>query len=233
MSVAIERERVDSLRRLALILSLALFAKVFLSIVYEYRNYFPANFDSNFLFGRREYFFGTYGVAFYAHIVGGPIAILLGAFLVFSGVRSRFRGLHRVLGRIQIAIVLLLVVPGGLVMAARASAGPIAGAGFAGLGVATAVTAAMTLHSARSRRFVAHRRWAIRFFILLCSPLLLRIMSGAMISFQYDSDVTYRWIAWLSWLLPLAVHEAWLRGSFAGVFGMQKRFIQNPIGSPR
>ena len=63
------------------------------------------------------------------------------------------------------------------------------------------------IFQARRGNIAAHQRWATRCFILLISPLLLRIMSGAAVVFQLDSHWTYPVNAWLSWLVPLTVHE--------------------------
>lgn len=190
-----------------------LLAKVLLAILWEYRWYFPADFDASFLSGRRYTFDGVYRVAFYTHIISGPVALLLGLFLILSGPRVRFSRLHRVVGRVLAAIVLVIVVPSGLVMASEAYAGPIAGWGFASLSIATGVSIAAAAYFARKRQLALHQRWAGRCFILLCSPLLLRVISGAVIAMQLESDWSYRFNAWASWLLPLAVFEVWWRRS--------------------
>ena len=97
--MAIVRDHRSSrlLSKIASLLAVCLFAKVFVSILYEYRWYFPADFvRSDFLLDRQDYFYGSYSIAFYTHIVSGPIAVLIGAFLISSGSRKRFRRLHRV-----------------------------------------------------------------------------------------------------------------------------------------
>jgi uncharacterized membrane protein len=188
-----------------------LFLKLLISILYEYRNYFPANFDSAFLTGRQSLFVGSYRVAFYVHLISGPLAVVLGCCMMLSGGRSNYRQFHRLAGRLLILIVMLAVAPSGLVMALWAHAGPIAAVGFGLLSLGTALTAFTTIAQARARQFRSHQRWATRCFILLCSPLLLRLVSGALMVLQWDSEWTYRLNAWLSWLIPLAVYEVWWR----------------------
>ena len=185
----------------------ALFAKVLVSIVSEYRSYFPADFDSAFLTGRASYFFGTYGAAFYTHIISGPIAIVIGFVLMMIGRWPRWAKTHRLLGRLQMLIVIGVLVPSGLVMSTHAYSGPIAGWGFALHSLAIGGCAVMAICTALSRNFTAHRQWATRCFLLLCAPLLLRIVSGATIVTQFESHLTYRLSAWLSWLAPLLVYE--------------------------
>ncbi len=203
--------RTSRLRTIAACVVAVLFVKVLLAILYEYRWYFPADFDSSsFLIGRRDTFFGLYRTAFYAHIISGPVAIVVGAWLMLSGGRLRFSKLHRWAGRTQILIVLAVVVPSGFVMGLQATAGPIAAYGFATLSIATAVSAAAAVYFALARKFQSHQRWAGRCFVLLCSPLLLRLISGALIVLQLESDWFYRLNAWISWLIPLMIYEAYL-----------------------
>lgn len=190
-----------------------LFAKVFLSILDQYRWYFPANFESDFLSLRRDSFHGLYRVAFYAHIISAPIALLTGLFLIVSGEVGRFRKIHRWAGRLLAVAVLGFVSPSGLIMAAYAPAGPIAGAGLATLAIGTAGCLFMAVRHARQRRFRNHQRWATRCFILLCSPLLLRLITGFVIVMQLDPDANDRINPWISWLVPLACYEIWWRNA--------------------
>lgn len=201
----------NRLRSIALAALSLLFAKVFLSILNQYRFYFPADFESDFLSLRREIFHGLYRAAFYVHIVSAPAAVLAGLFLVVSGHEMRFRKMHRRAGGMLAAIVLAFVTPSGLIMAVYAPAGHFAGAGLATLAISTAACLIMTIRRARQRQFRIHRRWALRCFILLCSPLLLRLITGFVIVTQIDPDLADRLNPWLSWLIPLASFETWWR----------------------
>ena len=198
--------------RLLIVAASLLFVKTFVAILVEYRWYFPPDFEASaFLTGRRESFRGIYPAAFYTHLVSGPLALVFGVMLMLTGGRPRFRTLHRLAGRGQMLLVLLAVVPSGLVMAAEAYSGPIAGCGFAALSLATGACALAAIWHARARCFASHRLWASRCFVLLGSPLLLRIVAGATIVTGIESEWTYRLNAWLSWLVPLAIFEAWRR----------------------
>lgn len=200
--------RLVTLRRVIAIAAITLFFRVLIALLAEYRWYFPADFEhSAFLTGRRETFVGSYAAAFYVHILSGPPAILLAFFMMISGGQKWLRPWHRVAGRLLAAIVLGLLVPSGLVMARRAFAGPIAGAGLAALSITTAVCVLVAAYFATKKNFPSHRRWAIRGFILLTSPLVLRLASGVAIAAGWESEWFYRFNAWLSWLLPLVVYE--------------------------
>jgi|SRR5579872_2107860 len=199
--------RASAVQRVLIFLASLLILKVTGSVVLNYREYIPPNFQSEFLFGREPYFWGSYHWAFYTHIAAGPISLVLGMILISERFRLNFPKWHRSLGRVQAMIVLLLVAPSGLLMAYRATAGPVAALGFAALAVATGSSIVLGWNLAVKRRFTEHRRWMSRCFLLLCSTVVLRLIAGL----ATVMDVQGAWVepsaAWASWLLPLAVFE--------------------------
>ena len=184
-----------------------LILKVTLTIVMNYRDYLPPNFNSDFLVGRDSYFFGAYQWAFYTHIVAGPLTLILGMFLLSDRVRRQLPQWHRRVGRIQVALVLLMVTPSGVWMAMHAATGTIAGVGFASLAVATGACVWFGWRSAVRRKFAQHRRWMTRCYILLCSAVVLRLTAGFFIVADIEGDWTYPMTAWTSWLIPLLAFE--------------------------
>ncbi len=197
-------------RKLVSVLVLALWllgVKTLLAILVSYRNYFPPDFASDFLRGREAAFQGIYREAFYLHILSGPVALLLGSLLLSRSFRSRFPRLHRALGRAQIAVILLMVVPSGLWMAGYAESGTVAGLGFGFLAVATGGCTALGWKAAIVRRFDVHQRWMTRCFVLLCSAITLRLIGGLGTIVGWESPWFYALAAWVSWLIPLACWE--------------------------
>jgi hypothetical protein len=194
-------------RRILSVVAALLILKVTGSVLLNYRDYIPPNFDSGFLRGREAYFAGSYHWVFYAHIVSGPLALILGLVLLSEYVRQWFPRWHRVLGRLQVLGVLLFVAPSGLWMAFHAEAGPIAACGFATLAIATAICTAMGWRSAVKRRFAEHRRWMWRSFLLLSSAVVLRMLGGL----ATVTGVGALWIdqvtPWASWLVPIVVFD--------------------------
>lgn len=194
------------LRVLTLVAGL-LVLKVTTEVIVGYRNYFPPNFDSDFLTGRQSYFFGRYQWAFYIHIATGPCSILLGMILISERFRLRFPKWHRFLGKIQVFSILFLVTPSGLWMANYAASGPIGGLGLATLAILTASCVTLGWRAAVQRRFADHRRWMWRCFLLLCSAVVLRVVGG----FATVTGIQALWFDplanWISWLVPLTVFE--------------------------
>jgi small-conductance mechanosensitive channel len=172
-----------------------------------YRDYFPPDFAADFLRGREAYFFGAYQWAFYAHVVSGPVTLLLGLILVSEHFRARFPAAHRFLGKTQAAIVLCLLVPSGLWMARHAETGALAGMGFALLAIVTGTSVLLGWRSAVKRNFAEHRRWMWRCYLLLCSAVVLRLIGGLATVTDAGGNWIYPLAAWASWLVPLAAFE--------------------------
>ena len=199
--------RTANLRRALSILAGVLILKVTLSVVWGYRDYLPPNFKSDFLVGRESYFFGAYQWAFYTHIAAGPLTLIFGLVLISDRFRIRFPKWHRSLGKIQVALVLLLLVPSGLWMARYAATGTVAGIGLAVLAILTGLCILLGWRSAVRRRFVEHRRWMWRCFVLLCSAVVLRLIGGFVTVTNVGSDWSYPLATWVSWIIPLVAFE--------------------------
>src|SRR5258705_1835494 len=90
------------LNRLLLGVVVLLILKVTANVLVGYRDYFPANFNSDFLLGRESYFFGAYRWAFYTHLISGPISLVVGTILISETFRRSFPRWHRRLGRLQV-----------------------------------------------------------------------------------------------------------------------------------
>ena len=140
-------------------LAVVLILRVLIAIVSNYPDYFPPNFNSLFLQGREATFRGTYAAAFYVHIFSAPFVLFNGLILLSEYVRRRHGGWHRWLGRVQVVVLLLFVLPSGAVMSRHAFGGWPAGMSFLVLSAATAICAIIGVVHARHRRYDRHRRW--------------------------------------------------------------------------
>jgi hypothetical protein len=205
------------LARAFAILTALLVCKVTLSAVIGYRNYLPPDFETDFLLGREAYFWGAYAWAFYVHLVAGPVALLLGTLLVSDRFRSLTPLWHRRLGRVQAAVVLLLLVPSSLWMARHAATGTIAAWGLGSLAVATAMCITLGVWAAIRRRLAEHRRWMWRTYMLLVSAVVIRLIGGLATVAQFDALWLYPLSCWISWLAPLCVLEIVRTLNVAGV----------------
>lgn len=213
-----------ALRRWLAILSCIVVVRVLGGILSNYGLYLPTpDFHADFLVGREETFFhGGYRLAFLAHILAGPPALVLAPILASPPLRHRAPEWHARLGRIEAALVGLILAPSGLVMALQplpwlpAEERFVAGLGFATLAVATGVAVACGFAAARQRRFADHGRWMARVVALLLSAVVLRVMGGLASVLAPDLPWTYPASAWGSWILPLLAVERFLRRTHTG-----------------
>jgi hypothetical protein len=95
-----------------------------------------------------------------------------------------------------------------VVMSRHAFGGWRAGLSFLALSAATAGCAVIGVLYARRRRYERHRRWMLRCYVLICSAVTLRLISGVAGLVGVPSpEGAYIVAAWSSWLLPLAAFE--------------------------
>lgn len=189
-------------------LAVVLILRVLFTILANYPDYFPPNFDSLFLQGREATFTGAYRAAFYVHIFSGPVVLLNGLILLSEYMRRRHAGWHRRLGWVQVFVLLFCALPSGVVMAMQAFGGWPAGLSFLLLSAATASCAIIGVIHAIGRRYDRHRRWMLRSYVLICSAVALRLLSGMAGLVEVASpERAYIFAAWGSWLLPLAAYE--------------------------
>ena len=195
------------LRVLFRLSALLVMVKVTVSVILNNRQYFPPDFESEFLQGREHYFYGIYQYAFYSHVLSGPLSLLLGVILISNRIRRRWPKAHRWVGRFQVAIVTLIVAPGGFLMALRADGGNVAVVGFSVLAILTAATALIGYRRAKQRRYSSHEQWMMRCFLLLTSAVVLRLIAGASIVTEFENKWVYPVSAWVSWLIPVSIYE--------------------------
>jgi hypothetical protein len=186
-------------------LAVVLILRVLAVILANYPDYFPPNFNSLFLQGRETMFSGAYFAAFYVHILSAPLVLFNGLILLSEYVRRRHGGWHRWLGRVQVVVLLLFVLPSSVVMSRHAFGGWPSGLSFLLLSAATASCAIVGVVHACRRCYEQHRRWMLRSYVLICSAVALRLISGTAGLVGVPSpEHAYIYAAWSSWLFPLA-----------------------------
>ena len=93
-------------------------------------------------------------------------------------------------------------------MSRHAFGGWPAGLSFLVLSAATAGCAVAGVVHARRHRYDRHRRWMLRSYVLICSAVALRLISGAAGLVGVPSpERAYIVAAWSSWLFPLGAYE--------------------------
>ena len=148
-------------------------------------------------------------LALIAHLTGGPLALLLAPFQLWSGLRARRPGVHRALGRIY-GLAILIGSLGSLALVPAFTGSSFAAAGFVALALLWLATTALGIRAARARDFVRHRRWMLRSVALTFAAVTLRVMMAPLMAAGWSVNETYQVTAWGCWLVNLAVIEALL-----------------------
>jgi hypothetical protein len=151
------------------------------------------------------------------HIFASALALLLGPFQFSATLRARAPQLHRWMGRVYLGGGVLVGGAAGLAMSQFAAGGWVAKLGFAGLAVAWLFTGYRAYSTARSRDFVAHRRWMIRNFALAFAAVTLRLYLPPALILQAPFEIAYPVIAWLCWVPNLLVAQWLLRAPAPGI----------------
>lgn len=154
-------------------------------------------------------------IAVSAHLIGGGIALIAGAFQLNAGLRARIIVAHRWLGRVY---VLAVVVAGmaGLALALQAFGGLIAHTGFGSLAVCWLAATLNAYRLVRQGNIAGHRSWMIRSYALTLAAVTLRLYLPLSQMADLSMTVAYPAIAWLCWV-PNALIAEWIVRSMRSV----------------
>ena len=158
--------------------------------------------------------------AFYVHVVGGGLALVLGPLQFWRGLRTRHPIVHRWIGRTYLVAVGAAAFA-GLALAPVNQAGLVGLFGFGALGVLWLLTGWRGYRAIRARDVASHRAWMMRNFALTYAAVMLRIWLPLLIVSQiplagpggFDAGAAfanaYAVVPFLCWLPNLVVAE-WL-----------------------
>jgi uncharacterized membrane protein len=160
------------------------------------------------------------------HLLFAAVVVLGGLVQLLPQVRTHAPRLHRWNGRVYATAALATAI-GGMVMTwTRGAPGALIQDIAINLNALLVIAfAAMAVRHARARRFDAHRRWALRLFLAVSGVWFFRLMLPLWIVANqgpagFDAETfsgpALTAIAFLSYLLPLAVLELYLRAQRAG-----------------
>ncbi|WP_127791786.1 DUF2306 domain-containing protein [Agromyces sp. LHK192] len=155
--------------------------------------------------------------AFYTHVVAGGLALVLGPFQFWRGLRDRRPAVHRWIGRTYLASVGVGGVA-GIVIAPSSEAGLVGMFGFGALGVLWLLSGWRAYAAIRHRDVANHQAWMIRNFALTYSAVMLRVWLPLLLvvqspfgPFDYDAAFAnaYAAVPFLCWVPNVVVAE-WL-----------------------
>ena len=147
------------------------------------------------------------------HVGTGIVALLTGPVQLWLGITDRRPALHRKLGTIYLAAVLVSSIA-AYYLALNTELGMVFGSGLAGLATAWLVTSGFAFLAIKRQLFDQHKEWMIRSYVVTTGFLTFRVLfllleRVAPVGTQLDHLGI---AAWFCWSIPLLVTEAWLQG---------------------
>jgi hypothetical protein len=171
---------------------------------------------------------------FALHAATGSLALACGAVQLRllrrtpSGRMPRRLRAHRLLGRIYVCAALITGLA-GLLVAARFDVGMTAKAAFAVEAVAWLVVTTLGFGAARRRDLPAHRAWMVRSYALALFFVTFTVVQPAVAAFGLSRTTVYAGAVLVTVGLNLAVAEAVLRASGAGVLAGGRAARLSPV----
>ena len=173
----------------------------------------------------------TTGNMFFAvHVLMAAVITFGGLVQLVPAIRTRWPALHRWNGRLYLVSALTLALGGLWMTWGRGTWLALGGAiGITLDALLIIAFAVLAWRAARTRRFVEHRRWAIRLFAVASAVWFMRVgymawgltTGGAGIGKAMDGPFDL-FLAIANSLLPLAVAEIYLRASAHGTPAARK-----------
>ncbi|WP_238394659.1 DUF2306 domain-containing protein [Pseudoxanthomonas wuyuanensis] len=143
----------------------------------------------------------------WTHLAGGALTIFLGPLQFLTRWPRAYPRLHRWMGRIYM-IGMLIACAGAIGLIATSPAPFEIRSAFAATALAWLTTALTALIAIRRGRVWPHRRWMIRNYLVTLSPITFRLLLQAQLAMGLaPSPTMIATLLWLSWLLPLLIHE--------------------------
>jgi len=146
-----------------------------------------------------------------AHLSGGMVALAAGLIQIWLGLTHRTGGLHRTLGKIYAASIVVASL-GGFYLVFTITGPPAYRTGLLFLNLAWLITTGMALFSILTRRIQQHREWMLRSYIVTFAFVTYRL--GENILRQWftvpevpDADDIAVMMAWACWAVPLLFAE--------------------------
>ena len=154
-------------------------------------------------------------LAFAGHVLMAMIIVFGGTLQLIPQIRKHAPWFHRWNGRVFLIAAILASLAGLWIDVTREIAVEGLASNFAISfnGVIVLVLAGLAWRAAAARNIASHRRWALRAFVVINGVFFLRLMVfGYIVLAQAPpSDLLFDVLTYLSYLLPLALVELYLR----------------------
>jgi uncharacterized membrane protein len=171
--------------------------------------YIPAGTDTAFLGIKQEYTnIPFYLTAFYIHVFTAILALPAGFTQFSKTLLKKFPAIHRLNGRIYVAVIITLAAPSGFYIGLFANGGFPSRISFCLLAVLWMFFTYLAYSKARKKEFKQHKAFMYRSFALTLSAVTLRAWKYILIALFHPRPMdVYQVIAWLGWVPNLLLAE--------------------------
>lgn len=146
------------------------------------------------------------------HITGGVLALLLGPFQFWTGLRRRYMHVHRWSGRIYLGSVGVSSAAATYILMLPESSFGFR-IGIAGLALAWITTSGLAYIAVLKRQIVQHKEWMIRSYVVTFGFVFFRLLYESMLALEIATrQEIVSAVSWMCWALPLLITELVLQG---------------------
>ena len=171
--------------------------------------YIPVQFDVAFLRIKQDeikHFY--YKIAFFTHVYTSIFVLVIGFFQFSSYIKKNYFIIHKLLGKIYVALILFFSGPSGLIMGYHANGGTAAKISFCLLFILWMFFTYKAYAYARIRKWKEHKNYMYRSYALTLSAISLRLFKWVIASlFELPPMDIYIIVSWLGWILNLLIVE--------------------------
>jgi len=158
-------------------------------------------------------YFWPWRNALWAHLAGGLTALLIGPMQLWLGLTRQRLRLHRLLGRIYLAAVVVGLSGASYLIAKELPSDWVFAGGLLGLACAWTLTTGLGYVAIRYRRIQQHQEWMIRSYVVASAFVFFRVFVDVLHAFGIHSPKgvqtaeELKLAAWFCWSIPLLVTE--------------------------
>ena len=155
----------------------------------------------------------------FGHVVGGILALLVGPFQFWKGLRRKNLKLHRNLGKVYIISILIAATCSTVLSWTSAIAIHWTWAiSLQTLALAWFMTVIIAFLKIKRKEIVSHQQWMVRSYVVTFGFVMFRILMDLPIVQSAGNFIeTGPTMGWLAWVIPLMIVEPFLQ------FGQSKK----------
>ncbi|SHG56612.1 DUF2306 domain-containing protein [Flavobacterium defluvii] len=140
-----------------------------------------------------------WNVAFYSHIIPGGIALLVGWIQFIPKLRSKKIKLHRNIGKLYVASVLISSLS-GIYIGVFATGGIWSAIGFISLALIWFTSTLLAYLTIKKGKINEHHKMMIYSYAACSAAITLRIWLPLLVLTLKDFTIAYRITAWVCWI---------------------------------